>query len=86
MTYNPSTEDRRFVSEGGKMKRGFTFIELLVVIAIGAIMAALLIPALSRARTAAAAATCQDNIHRIGLAISTWRNDHDGARNGRLET
>jgi prepilin-type N-terminal cleavage/methylation domain-containing protein len=61
------------------MRKGFTFIELLVVVAIGAIMAALLIPALSKARTAAAGATCVDNVHKIGLAISSWRNDHDGA-------
>jgi prepilin-type N-terminal cleavage/methylation domain-containing protein len=62
-----------------EMKKGFTFIEMLVVIAIVAIMAALLVPALARASEAAAAATCQDNIHKIGLAISSWRNDHDRA-------
>jgi prepilin-type N-terminal cleavage/methylation domain-containing protein len=60
-------------------KKGFTLIELLVVIAIIAILASIVMPALSRAREAARRAICISNLHNIGLMVAMYANDQDQA-------
>jgi prepilin-type N-terminal cleavage/methylation domain-containing protein len=61
------------------MKKAFTLIELLVVIAIIAILAALLMPALARAREEAKRSLCRGNLHNIGLGLQMQRETRKGA-------
>ncbi|HXC98458.1 MAG TPA: prepilin-type N-terminal cleavage/methylation domain-containing protein [Verrucomicrobiae bacterium] len=56
--------------------RAFTFIELMIVIAIIAILAALLLPAVSRTKELGRSAVCLNNLHQIGLGLQIYVQDN----------
>ena len=59
------------------IRRGFTLVELLVVIAIVGILASLLLPALSRAKTKARNIACVSNVKQLDLALLMYAADNE---------
>jgi prepilin-type N-terminal cleavage/methylation domain-containing protein len=73
------------MSLSGSRSRGFTLIELLVVIAIIAILAAMLLPALSRAKLRAQRMACVNNLKQVGIGMRLWADNNDNKYPWRID-
>jgi len=64
-------------SDGSRARGAFTLVELTVVVAITAVLASLLLPALSGAKEKSRRAVCQNNLHEVLMGVSMYANDHN---------
>ncbi len=67
-----------------RRKKGFTLIELLVVIAIIAVLAAMLLPTLGKAKQRALTTACQNNLRQISGAVDQYALDHQNTPPGSM--
>ena len=75
-----------YMQMNGNAKTGFTLIELLVVIAIIAILAALLLPTLGRAKASSVRVVCGNNLKQFALGINLYAGDNEDSLPGPLLT
>lgn len=69
----------RASARGPNGRVGFTLVELLVVVAILSVLAALLLPALTRAKESARGTQCRHHLRQLGLAVRLYADEHDDA-------
>jgi prepilin-type N-terminal cleavage/methylation domain-containing protein len=74
----PKHHDSSLATDNPQPETGFTLIELLVVIAVIAVLVAILLPSLKRAREYARRAACLGNLRQIQTAWLAYADDHDG--------
>ena len=73
--YRPSRHDGE---AAGRLQGGFSLVELLMTIAIIALLAGMLLPAITLIRRSAQETSCRNNLRQVGIAAFAYAGDHDG--------